>query len=148
MSRNFAMFLCAVMGMLPLAVHADGPSVSATHVWIRTSIPETDTMTGYLVLQNLSSQALTLMAISSPDFKSVVIRGGQSDTESDKVQKLANVNIPAHESLAFTPDNYYLMLTKPVKKYYDGDLVTLTLAFSDHSSLTIMAPIRTDQPKN
>jgi periplasmic copper chaperone A len=146
MSRKLAVFLSMVIGALPLAIRADGPNVSATHVWIHTATSETDAMTGYLILQNLSGQTLTLTAISSPDFDSVVIRRGSPNADNHKVQTLSNIKIPAHESLTFAANNYYLVFTRPVKKLYDGDLVTLTLMFSDHSSLDIMAPARHDQP--
>lgn len=146
MSRKFTVLLSMVIGMLPFVIQADGPGVSATHVWIRATIPDTDFKTGYLILENLSSQTLTLVTITSPDFESVVIRRGTPD--EDKLPPVSDVSIPAHESLTFAPNNYYLMLTKPVKQLYDGDLVTLRLTFSDHSSLTIMAPVRHDQPGN
>jgi len=148
MLRPLAVLLLTVFGVLPLAIRADGPGVSATHVWIGAATPDTDVKTGYLILENLSNQTLTLVTISSPDFQSVVIRRGTPDEDKDKQQPISNVSIPAHESLTFAPDSYYLVLTKPVKRMYDGDLVTLTLTFLDHSSLTIMAPVRHDQPDN
>ena len=146
MLRPLAMLLLIAFGVLPLAIRADGPGVSATHVWMHVANPDADAMTGYMILKNLSNQTLTLVTISSPDFNSIVIRRGTTDEDKHKQQPISNVSIPAHESLAFAPDSDYLVLTKPVKRMYDGDLVTLTLTFLDHSSLTIMAPVRQDHP--
>ena len=48
----------------------------------------------------------------------------------------------------FAPGGYHLMFMQPHKRYYDGALISVTLAFSDHSSLTILAPVRRDAPRN
>ncbi|MDE2090842.1 MAG: copper chaperone PCu(A)C [Gammaproteobacteria bacterium] len=144
MFRPFVMLLLIAFGVLSFAAQADAPGVSATHVWIRAATPDTNAETGYLILSNLSSQALKLVTISSPDFGSVEIRS--STPEAANLPPTSTLSIPAHGSLTFAPDNYYLILTKPVKHFYDGDLVTLMLTFSDNSSLTIMAPLRHDQP--
>jgi periplasmic copper chaperone A len=146
MPRKFIVLLVTIIGLLPLAARADGPGVSATHVWMRMAKPGTDTMTGYMVLKNLSNQTLTLTTISSPDFESIEIHRDTNDM-SNRL-RVADVSIPPRASLSFAPDGDYLVLIKPVKKLYDGDLVTLTLSFSDHSSLTIMAPVRRDQPEH
>ncbi|MGA9854774.1 MAG: copper chaperone PCu(A)C [Gammaproteobacteria bacterium] len=148
MLRKFVVLLVIAIGMLPVATWAEGPGVSATHVWILPATSDTDAMTGYMVLKNLSNQTLTLATASSPDFDSIVIRRGTPDDDKAAQQPISNLSIPARESLSFAPDGYYLVLIKPVKKLYDGDLVTLTLTFSDHSSLTIMAPVRNDRPEN
>ncbi len=148
MPHKFVVLLLMAIGMLPLTAHADGPGVSATHVWVHPAKSETDAMTGYMVLKNLSDQTLILATISSPDFGSIVIRRDTSDDGEAAQQLISKVSIAAHESLSFAPDSYYLVLIKPAKQLYDGDLVTLTLTFSDHSSLTIMAPVRHDQPQS
>ncbi|HVC28048.1 MAG TPA: copper chaperone PCu(A)C [Gammaproteobacteria bacterium] len=148
MSRKFVVLLSMLIGMTPFAIRADGPGVSATHVWMRVTKPDANALTGYMILKNLSNQTLTLATISSPDFESIVIRRGTSDDDKADLQPLSKLSIPAHKSLSFAPNSYYLVLIKPVKKLYDGDLVTLTLTFSDHSSLTIMAPVRRDRIEN
>ncbi|HVC37947.1 MAG TPA: copper chaperone PCu(A)C [Gammaproteobacteria bacterium] len=148
MLRKLSMLLTMSFALLPCTSQADGPAVAASHVLIREAPPGVNVMASYLTLENLSGQTLTLVNINSPDFKSVVIHHGVLHDDTDKTQPVANLSIPAHKNYVFAPDNDYLMLTKPVKPLFDGDLVTLTLTFSDHSSLTIMAPVRRDQPRN
>jgi len=148
MLRKLFILLAMTFMVLPFASQADGPAVVATHIWIREAPQGESVMTGYLTLDNLSSQKLMLVSVASPDFDSVVIQRSATPEDRDKGQPVANLTIPAHKNFVFTPAGYQLLLTKPLKRLFDGDLVTLTLTFSDHSSLTIIAPVRYDQPRN
>ena len=148
MARKLFLFLAMAIAALPLAGQAEGPTAAATHVWIGEDTSGAGNMAGFLTLQNLSSQALTLTSVSSPDFDSVMIEGQAAPAGKDEMQPVAKLTIPAHQDVVFAPDGYKLMFTKPVKRLLEGDLVTLILTFSDHSSLTIMAQVRHDQPQS
>lgn len=148
MLRKICISLYIALALIPFAGHADGPTMAASHVWIREAPPGVTVMAGYFTLENLSGQTLTLISVASPDFNSVSVHRSVQKNGTDSMEPVANLAIPAHQSVAFAPGGYHLMLMKPVKQFYDGDLVTLTLTFSDHSSLTIMAPVRRDQPQH
>ncbi|MGH8282283.1 MAG: copper chaperone PCu(A)C [Gammaproteobacteria bacterium] len=147
MLRRILIPLCMVFSFIPFAAHGDGPAVAASHVWIREAPAGVSVMTGYMTLENLSAQTLTLVSVTSPDFRSVIVHKRVQKNGMGSMQPVARIAIPAHQSFVLAPGGYHLMLMKPVKRLYDGDLVTLMLTFSDHSSLTIMAPVRRDQPQ-
>ena len=148
MPRKLFSLLLLTAVLAPFASHADGPSVSASHVWIREPPPDVEVMAGYLTLTNNTDKALTLDSVSSPDFGSVAVHRSVQKNGMDSMEVAANLNLPAHQSVSFAPGGYHLMLMQPVKRFFDGDLVTLTLTFSDHSSLTILAPVRRDAPQH
>ncbi|MGA9851943.1 MAG: copper chaperone PCu(A)C [Gammaproteobacteria bacterium] len=148
MLRRIFISLFMALSLMPLVSHADGPAVAASHVWIREAPPGVSVMAGYLTLENLSDQTLTLASVTSPDFGSVMVHKSVQHGDMESMEPVVNLGIPAHKSVVFAPGGYHLMLMKPVKQLFDGDLVTLTLNFSDHSSLTIMAPVRSDQPQS
>ncbi|MGH8403048.1 MAG: copper chaperone PCu(A)C [Gammaproteobacteria bacterium] len=148
MPRRIFISLLVALSLIPFASHADGPSVAASHVWIREAPPGVSVMAGYLTLENLSGQTLTLVGVTSPDFRSVMVHKTVQLNGMDSMEPVTGLAIPAHKSVVFAPGGYHLMLMQPVKRLYDGDLVTLMLTFSDHSSLIIMAPVRRDQPQH
>lgn len=143
--RTCALLLGALL-VAPLAGHAAGPSVSASNVWIREAPPGVESMAGYLVLTNHTDQPLALAAVSSPDFAAVTIAANAPHAGTAGPQTVAHVTIPAHRNVALAPGSNHLLLSKPIKPLFDGDLVTLTLNFSDGSALTILAPVRQNAP--
>lgn len=148
MTRKIFIALFMALSLVPFASHADGPTVAASHVWIRAAPPGVKVMAGYLTLENLSDQTLTLIGFTSPDFGSVMVRNSLQKGVTDSMAPVTNLAIPPHKSIVFAPGEYRLMLMQPIKQLYEGDLVTLILAFSDHSSLIIMAPVRHDNPQH
>ena len=148
MSHRRLLFLIPLLLFSAGAVRADGPSVSASHVWIRQAPPGVEVMAGYLTLTNNTVHALTLSSISSPNFGSVAVHRTVQEHGMDNMQPVESLTLPPHASVVFAPSGYHLMLMKPVKPLFEDDLVTLTLTFSDHSSLTILAPVRRDSPRS
>lgn len=148
MPRRFLRFLIPLLLLVAGAASADGPSVSANLVWIRQAPPGVEVMAGYLTLTNHTDHTLTLDSVSSPNFGSVAVHRTVQEHGMDSMQPVESLTLPPHGSVMFASGGYHLMLMKPVKPLFDGDLVTLTLRFSDHSSLTIMAPVRRDAPQS
>lgn len=134
--------------LLAGVAYAQGPSVSASHVWIRKAPPGVDTLAAYLTLTNHTGQALTLSTVSSTDFKSVAVHRTLQNNGMESMEAVPHLSIPAHQSVKLAPGGYHLMLMQPIKPLYDGDLVVLTFSFSDHSSLSVMAPVRRDSPQS
>ena len=137
--------LAAIM-LLPLAVFADGPSVSASYVWIRQAPPGINVLAGYFTLQNLTGKSLDLKSITSPDFASTEVHRSFVKDGQEQMEPVPTLTLPAHGSVEFKPGAYHVMLMQPKKNLFPGDIVTLDLSFSDGSQLTIMAPVRHDPP--
>lgn len=125
---------------------ADGPSVTASHIWIRTAPAGVHVLSGFLTLENNTARPLTITGISSPDFKSVDL--GTANVDASATVPLASITLPANKPLAFKPGGTHLRLMQPHRQLYEGDLVTLYFIFSDGSSLTLMAAVRGQAPNN
>ena len=142
------LFLCLALATawLPGALMANGPSTRVSHVWIREAPPGVEVLGGYFTLENLTAKPLTLTAVSSPDFGSVMMHETVQQSGQESMQEVAKIDVPAHGSVEFKPGGYHLMLMQPKKNLGAGDTVTLMLAFSDGSELAILAPMRRDPP--
>lgn len=136
----------AALLLLPLVAFGDGPSVSASHVWIRQAPPGIGVLAGYLTLQNLTAKTLELKSITSPDFAAVEMHRSFVKDNQEQMEPVPSLTLPAHGSVEFKPGSYHIMLMQPRKNLFAGDTVTLNLSFSDGSELAIMAPVRHDPP--
>lgn len=145
---RYQIFLGLLLLLIAGTASSQGPSVIANRVWIREAPPGVEVMAGYMMLTNQTDQAVTLDKVTSPDFGEVTLHRTLLQKNVDNMQAVKSLPIPAHNSVTLTPGGYHLMLMHPIKPLYDGDLVTLTLVFSDQSSLTIMAPVRRDPPQS
>ncbi|MHB8423776.1 MAG: copper chaperone PCu(A)C [Gammaproteobacteria bacterium] len=148
MLRKLLPLLFIACFFMPITVNAEGPAVGASHVWIREAPPGVQVLAGYFTLENFSNRPLAIVSVTSPDFGSVMMQRTLQHNDRDRMEPVTTLSIPPHQSVVFAPGGSHLMLIKPRKRFFDGDLVTLTLTFSDHSSLTIMAPVRRDNPQH
>ena len=130
----------------PLTAWSAGPSVLASKVWIRQSPPGVSVMAGYFTLQDLTDKPLDLKSVTSPDFASVEMHRSFVKDNQEQMEPVPGITLPAHGSVEFKPGSYHLMLMQPKKNLFAGDNVTLTLAFSDGSELTLLAPVRREAP--
>lgn len=146
MSRCLALLLLPCLLFAAGMAHAEGPSIHASHIWIREAPPGSEVMAGYMTLTNQTGQALTLDKATSPDFDEVTLHRTLQQKGAASMQVMKSLTLPAHSNVVLAPGGFHLMLTQSVKPLYEGDLVTLTLTFSDRSSLTIMVPVRHDAP--
>ena len=133
---------------LSFAVWGAGPAVSASHVWIRQAPPGVSVLAGYFTLQDLTDKPLELKSVSSPDFGSVEMHRSFVKDGQEQMEPVPSIALPAHGGVEFKPGSFHLMLMQPKKNLFAGDMVTLTLQFSDGSELTLMAPVRRDPPQH
>lgn len=134
--------------LLPIAAWSAGPSVNASHVWIRQAPPGISVLAGYFLLHDLTDKPLELESVTSPDFASVQMHRSFVKDGQEQMEPVPSVTLPAHGSVEFKPGDYHLMLMQPKRNLFAGDVVTLTLEFSDGSELTLMAPVRRDPPQH
>ncbi len=112
MLRKLVLLICLLMAAIPATMRADGPVVTATHVWIHRTTADSNVLFGYMTLENHSGQAIALEHISSTDFASVVIKhAAQSDDKSEK--SATPLRVTAHGTLSLSQDHDYLVLSKP-----------------------------------
>ncbi|HEX7964708.1 MAG TPA: copper chaperone PCu(A)C [Gammaproteobacteria bacterium] len=146
MPRRLPVLLLLLAAFVP-AARGEGPSVRAGHVWIRQAPPGVSVLAGYFSIENLTDKPLTLTSVKSPDFGTVEMHESVSQGGTESMRQVGEVDIPALGSVEFKPGGYHVMLMQPKKNLFAGDMVSLTLAFSDGSELAILAPVRRDPPQ-
>jgi copper(I)-binding protein len=144
MRRGYSL-LALVLVAAPLFA-ADGPSVQASHVWVRPAPPGVTVLAGYFTLENLTDAPLKLTGATSPEFAAVEMHQSTVKDGVESMQAVDSVTLPAHGKVEFVPGGYHLMLMQPKKDLGIGSMVTLMLTFSDGSELAILANLRRDPP--
>lgn len=130
------------------SVWSDGPTVRASHIWIREAPLGVKVLAGYFTLENLTDKPLSLVDVSSPDFGSAMLHQSVTKNGVESMLPVETLAIPAGGSVELQPGGYHVMLMQPKKNLFAGDMVTLMLTFSDKSELAILAPVRRDPPEH
>lgn len=117
------------------------PSPVQVHqAWVRTPNPAVDVAAAYMTLVNTASEALSLMAVSSPHANIVEMHETKTVDGMASMQKAASIRIPARGTVAFEPGGTHLMLMglhRPLPRAFE-----FTLRFDDGGTVTVSAPVR------
>jgi hypothetical protein len=130
-----------ILGMLAAVVQAAGPLV-AENAWVREAPPGATALAGYVTLKNDGDKPLVLVAADSPVFGSVMLHRTVMQDGMAKMLHQATIEIPAHGSVTFEPNDYHLMLMKPKQPLKAGDRVDITLKFNNGESVVVSHEVR------
>lgn len=92
-------------------------------------------------IMNHNKQAMTLIAATSPAARVVQLHDFANQDGHQMMQQIHQVEIPAQadENLSFT--GVHVMLIDLVKPLHAGEMVPITLAFSDGSQVMVKAKV-------
>lgn len=108
--------------------------ITASHAWIRV-LPGALPAAAYVTLENSSDQAAALTAASSTDYARVMLHESTTAGRMSRMLPVASLPIPAHGKAVLAPAGYHLMLMQATHPVKPGDIVKLSLRFSDGSTL-------------
>jgi copper(I)-binding protein len=123
------------------AVHAE---VAVTDAWVRGTVPG-QRATG--VFMQLASPADTaLVAVSSPVAKAAEIHTMSMEGGVMRMRAIASLPLPAGKKVELKPGGYHLMLLDVAQPLKEGEVVAVTLTFTDaagrRTTQDIKAPVR------
>ncbi len=109
----------------------DAPeTVSIDQARIRL-LPGDGPQAGYFVLQNNTRQAVRLQSADSPLFNRIMLHQTRIRDGQSQMDHLQGVEITAGDSIEFAPGGMHLMMVGANQPLEIGDLVPVTLEFSD-----------------
>lgn len=141
-SKNHLQTLSLILLLLLTTAISAGEKLEAHDAWVREAPPNAAVMAAYLTLHNHSPKTFTLISISSPDFNRVEMHRTEQHDGMTKMHPVSRVMLSTNGSVSFQPGGMHLMLMKPKKRFKSGDLISLTLFFTDESSLNISVPVK------
>lgn len=132
-------------GSAPTPIAAPTAHLSVEGAWVRTTAGAKDTsMTAaYMTVVNNSEATVQLTSVECPgagivQLHEMVMQKGTMVMKEVK----GGISMPAGSPTHLTPGGFHIMLMKLQTGFAVGDLVRLTLHFSDGGSLVVQAPVK------
>ena len=99
-------------------------------------------LAGYMRVVNHTDQEHILVAASSPDFDFIMLH---RTVVADGIAKMVHqrmIPVPANGELLFEPNDYHLMMMKPLKRFKAGDEIRAQLKFKDGQRVDVTFLVR------
>lgn len=116
--------------------------IEVKNPWVREAPPGVSVMAAYFSLHNHAATEKALVSASSPEFKRVEMHRTEEQDGMAKMIAVHNLKIKGQGSLNFNPGGLHIMLINPKKPLKAGDSISLTLYFTDESSVKISVPVK------
>jgi periplasmic copper chaperone A len=136
MNKRCAIFLLAALLPFGSLQASQADHVTATQAWIRL-LPVKLPAGGYVTLQNHGASVVTLVSAHSGTYASVMLHQSAMTGGMSTMSAMGRLDIPAQGKVTLAPAGYHLMLEDPNHALVPGDMVDITLDFSDGSQLPV-----------
>ena len=144
--RNPRSLFCSGLLMLVAVVPAWGETaaeaVEVEDPYVRAVPPGQSNSAAFMRLDNGSQQAHALVAVRSPAAQAVELHTHTMRDGMMSMRPLAQVELPAGESVALQPGGLHVMLIGLQQQLELDQEISLTLVFGDGSEREISAPVR------
>ena len=133
--------LAALVFAVSAAAALGAPTVSGG--WIR-ALPGNVPAGGYVTIINPSAKAIALTGASSGACGSVMLHMTHTMNGMSHMMEMSSIVVPANGKVDLKPGGYHLMCMQP-KNLMPGMTVSITLTFSDGTTLNVPFAVRNAQ---
>ncbi len=135
--------LCAVLCFDALA--CDGLVVE--RAWLRQPPPGSDVAAAYFEARNDGQRALTIRAVSSPDFKRAMLHATRVVDGRTEMRPQGDIELAPGASFSAAPGGAHVMLFDALQPLIEGNTLTLELRCTQGQALTVALPVRRNAPR-
>ncbi|MDH5765604.1 MAG: copper chaperone PCu(A)C, partial [Gammaproteobacteria bacterium] len=114
--RAISVFILLLVSSITQADH-----LTIRNAWIPEAPPVTSVMAGFMEIENISTTAAEITAISSKDFGRIEMHLSREENGIARMLPQKKLVIPARGTLKLEHGSYHLMLFKPLRRLKDGD---------------------------
>lgn len=136
---NFKTYL-AIALTLPSLAFADGLQV--LDAWVPVAPPGAKTHAAYVSLTNEGATDRALIGIAADGFGMAHLHENKMSDGVMSMAALAQIVIPAGETLRMEPGSIHIMLMMPKSPVKAGETVNLSLSFNDGEVLDVEALVK------
>jgi copper(I)-binding protein len=122
------------------AVHAGSITIDSS--WIREAPPGMMMLAGYMVVNNSSDEARSIVSASGEDFGYIELHRSMIKDGMARMIPQENIPVPAKGSVELKPGDYHLMLMQPKKDLKAGETSTLTIVMDNGEKITLDVPVK------
>lgn len=138
-TKFMALLLGATLSFPTFA--ADG-ELTIQEPYVRLAPPGIRTTGVFMLIANTGAKDIRLVSAESPAAPTVQLHDHINENGVMKMRQVANIDIKAHTRTELKPGSYHIMLIDLGKELSEGDLVPITLRFSDGQRKIVEAPVR------
>ena len=110
--------------------------------WIRGVPPSAKSTAAFMTIQNTGSVEMIINSADSEVAEIVQIHTMEQVGEVMKMKELSELRVPANGQISLAPKGYHIMLIGLLKPISEGEVIPLSLNFSDGSIVTVEAVVR------
>lgn len=143
MKRHNSIKKLATLALLPFACLLQAVEINAP--FVRQPLPGAPNGAAFMQLVNDSTQALSIVSATSSASEYCELHTHIHDNGVMRMRQVEAIEIPAQGSVELKPGGLHLMLFN-IQPLSLDDQVELTLTFSDGSSKTVTAPVKSLMP--
>jgi copper(I)-binding protein len=123
------------------ALAADGAGLAMESAWVRAMPPGMQMTAGFGRLHNPGTQAIELVAFSSPDFNEVGLHRTETVDGVSRMREVPSLVIAGGEAVELAPGGYHLMLMGPNQPLREGQAVAVRVTTADGRVFRFELPV-------
>lgn len=157
-SRVGAIALLGIYGMCGAACSADKADVIVRDAWVRLPAASRTDTAAYMVIENRSSSARSIVSASSPEINKIELHEmkmtdhaahGTSTAATEMpggsmmaMMPVTSINVPANGQATLAPNGHHMMLFGLKSELSAGGKVSIALKLDDGSTVPVTASVR------
>lgn len=126
----------AVLALSPLATALAG-DISISEPWARANPAPGGAGAAFMVINNGSDTADTLLSASSPAAKVTELHTHVMDGDVMRMTAVEEIEVPANGAATLEPGGFHVMLMQLVEPLKEGTTFPLTLSFANAGEMTV-----------
>ena len=118
-------------------------ALTASNAWIRTAPPGAPAMAGYVTLKNQGNSPISIIGVTSPEFKMAMIHNTVIENGVASMDHLDEITLNSRETKVLEPMGMHLMLVGANKDIAEGDIVSVELELEDGNTTSFELVVKT-----
>jgi periplasmic copper chaperone A len=123
-------------------VFASDSELSIDDPYVRLVPAGIKTTGAFMVIRNAGAKDISLVEAESPVAQTVQLHTHINEDGVMKMRQVPSIDAKAKAQVELKPGSYHIMLIDLNKELKEGDLVPITLKFSDGQKRALEAPVR------
>lgn len=119
-----------------------GASLAIADPWAAATPNGATVAAGYLVVNNPTADADTLVSVSSPRATRVEVHEMKMEGEMMRMRAVETLEAPAGGALVLAPGGYHLMFIGIDAPFLEGQETPVTLTFAKAGAIDVVLPVR------
>jgi len=137
--KTFALLLGILFFFTAFASDND---LTIDNPYVRLVPPGIKTTGAFMVIRNAGPKDISLVEAESPVAQTVQLHTHINEDGVMKMRQVPSIDAKAKALVELKPGSYHIMLIDLNKELKEGDLIPITLKFSDGQKKTLEAPVR------